>query len=90
MPKAGGSDVEQSGDQPVERTRREQARLYAAGVLGAIIVLFAFFNLRSVKVDWVAGSGHSPLILVIVIAFLVGAVVGRPLLSRLQESARRK
>ncbi len=41
-------------------------------VLAVLITLFAVFNLKKVKVDWIFGSGHAPLIVVIVISLLVG------------------
>jgi uncharacterized integral membrane protein len=31
-------------------------------------------NINQVKVDWIIGSGHAPLIVVIVISLLVGIV----------------
>ena len=38
------------------------------------MTLFAVFNLEDVKVNWVFGSGHAPLIVVIVLSVLVGVV----------------
>jgi uncharacterized integral membrane protein len=55
--------------------RREQARTGALLVLAVLITLFAVFNLGEVKVNWVVGSGHAPLIIVIVISLLVGIVL---------------
>ena len=55
--------------------RREQARTGALLVLAVLITLFAVFNLGDVKVNWVLGSGHAPLIIVIVISLLVGIVL---------------
>jgi lipopolysaccharide assembly protein A len=40
----------------------------------ALAIAFAVVNLNQVKVDWIAGSGHAPLIVVIVISLLVGVV----------------
>ena len=57
------------------RKRREQARTGALVVLAILITLFAVFNLDKVKVDWIFGSGHAPLIIVIVISLLVGVVL---------------
>jgi uncharacterized integral membrane protein len=57
------------------RSRREQVRTGALVVLAILITLFAVFNLKSVKVDWIFGSGHAPLIVVIVISLLVGIVL---------------
>jgi uncharacterized integral membrane protein len=57
------------------RSSRELARNGLVAVLGVYIVVFAVLNLDDVKVDWVFGSGHAPLIIVIVISLLVGIVL---------------
>ncbi len=44
-------------------------------LLAVLITLFAVLNLKQVKVDWIFGSGHAPLIIVIVISLLVGIVL---------------
>ncbi len=58
-----------------KRSRREIARTGALVVLAILITLFAVFNLKEVKVSYVFGSGNAPLIVVIVISVLVGAVL---------------
>jgi len=52
-------------------------RLRAAGpmLLAALFIVFAVLNLNQVKVNWIVGSGHAPLIIVMVISVLIGAVV---------------
>ncbi|HST56114.1 MAG TPA: hypothetical protein VLJ42_09505 [Solirubrobacteraceae bacterium] len=55
-----------------QRSRRELARTGGLVALAVLITLFAVFNLDSVKVDWILGSGHAPLIVVIVVSLLVG------------------
>ncbi len=58
--------------------RRGRAELLRSGgliALAVVVTLFAVLNLESVKVDWVIGSGHAPLIVVIVISLLVGIVL---------------
>jgi uncharacterized integral membrane protein len=57
------------------RSRRELMRTGAWVVLAVLITLFAVLNLDKVKVDWIFGSGHAPLIIVIVISLLVGIVL---------------
>lgn len=57
------------------RSRGEMARTGGLVVLAVLITLFAVFNLGDVKVNWVFGSGHAPLIIVIVISLLVGVVL---------------
>jgi uncharacterized integral membrane protein len=58
-----------------QRSRGEVARTSALVVLAILITLFAVFNLKEVRVDWVLGSGRAPLIVVIVISLLVGIVL---------------
>ena len=57
------------------RSRREMARTAALVILAILITLFAVFNLKEVKVNWVFGSGKAPLIIVIVVSLLVGIVL---------------
>jgi len=58
------------------RSRRQQTRTVAVLILAVAITLFAVLNVNEVKVDWVVGSGHAPLIIVIVISLLIGVVIG--------------
>jgi uncharacterized integral membrane protein len=66
-----------AAEQPpgTRRSRAETARTGSLLVLAILITLFAVFNLKEVKVNWVFGSGHAPLIIVIVISLLVGIVL---------------
>lgn len=57
-----------------KRLTREQSRATALVVLAVLITLFAVLNLRNVEVNWIFGSGHAPLIIVIVISVLFGIV----------------
>ncbi len=76
------ADVPPRGAAPA---RRDRARLVAAGVVGALIAVFAIVNLDQVKVHWLVTTGQTPLILVIGVAFLLGILV-----DRLAVRARRK
>jgi uncharacterized integral membrane protein len=58
-----------------QRSRRELARTGAMVSLAVLVTLFAVLNLKEVKVDWIIGSGHAPLIVVIVVSVLVGIVL---------------
>jgi uncharacterized integral membrane protein len=58
-----------------KRSRGELARTGALLVLAILITLFAVFNLKEVRVDWIFGSGRAPLIVVIVLSLLVGIVL---------------
>ncbi len=57
------------------RSRGELARSGGLVVLAVLITLFAVLNLKDVKVDWIFGSGHAPLIIVIVVSLLVGILI---------------
>jgi uncharacterized integral membrane protein len=66
---------ERAPKKAAKRGRGELARTGAMVVLAVLITLFAVFNLKDVKVNWIFGSGHAPLILVIVLSLLVGIVL---------------
>jgi uncharacterized integral membrane protein len=66
-------------------SRRERARLTAGLVVGGLALVFALVNLGSVKVDWIVGSAHSPLILVIVLSILIGVGIDRIAVSRARK-----
>jgi uncharacterized integral membrane protein len=65
--------------------RRERARLIAGVILGGLGLAFALVNLGNVKVDWILGSAHSPLILVIAVSVLIGVVIDRLAVSRARK-----
>ena len=58
-----------------KRTRRESARIWGLVVLAALTAVFAVLNLETVAVDWIFGTAHVPLIVVIVVSLLLGAVL---------------
>jgi uncharacterized integral membrane protein len=55
---------------------KENRRLVAGIVLGAAVAAFAVVNLDEVQVDWIVGSAQTPLIIVIGVAFALGAGIG--------------
>ena len=57
------------------RSKRERTRTVAIVVLAVVVTVFAVLNLNSVKVDWIIGSGHAPLIVVVALSVLVGAAL---------------
>jgi putative membrane protein len=65
-----------SSDRSLERSRRQRARLITGVVLGGLGVAFALVNLDEVEVNWIVGTWDTPLIIVIAISILVGAVLG--------------
>jgi uncharacterized integral membrane protein len=68
---------EEPPSKPARRSRRERSRTAALVVLAILITLFAVLNTDEVKVDWIVGSGHAPLIIVIVISLVVGVALMR-------------
>jgi uncharacterized integral membrane protein len=56
------------------RGRRELARTCALVLLAVLATLFAVLNVEDVKVNWIFGTDEAPLIIVIVISVLVGAI----------------
>ena len=62
--------------------RRHRRRVAAAAIIGALVTAFAFLNLNDVKVHWGVSTGQTPLIVVIVVAFLLGLVADRLILRR--------
>ena len=59
-----------------ERRHRRQARLVVGLALAGLGVAFAVLNLDEVEVNWIVGTWDTPLIIVIAISVLVGAVLG--------------
>jgi len=57
------------------RSTRERTRTGAMVLLAVVATLFAVLNTESVKVNWIFGSGHAPLIVVIVISLLAGILL---------------
>jgi len=65
-------------DSKPERERRSPVEMFRTGgliALAVLVTLFAVLNSEEVKVEWIIGTGHAPLIVVIVISLLVGIVL---------------
>jgi uncharacterized integral membrane protein len=60
-----------------ERTTGEWARLIGSVVLAGLAVAFAVLNLDEVSVNWIFGTWSTPLIVVIVLCLVVGALIDR-------------
>ena len=65
--------------------RRDRVRSIAGLILGGVGLAFALVNLGNVKVDWIVGSAHSPLILVIAVSVLIGVGIDRIVVSRARK-----
>ena len=55
---------------------RDNSRLLAIAILTGLIAVFAFLNFDEVEVNWIFGTGDTPLILVIALSLLVGFALG--------------
>ena len=55
---------------------KENRRLVAGLILGGLAAAFALLNLDEVHVNWILGSGRTPLIVVIAASFALGAAAG--------------
>jgi uncharacterized integral membrane protein len=62
--------------------RRRQATLIAVGVAVVLLVWFAVANLRDVRIDFWVFNRQAPLILVIVISGLLGALIATLIMRR--------
>jgi uncharacterized integral membrane protein len=66
---------------------KENRRLVAGAILGAVVAVFAVLNLDDVDVNWIVGSGNTPLIVVIAVSFAAGLALGY-LMRRTRERRR--
>jgi uncharacterized integral membrane protein len=82
------NQVPSQQDERAPASRRERARLIAGLILVGVGLAFALVNLRNVKVDWVVGSAHSPLILVIAVSVLIGVGIDRVAVSRARKHSK--
>jgi uncharacterized integral membrane protein len=63
-------------DQSQVSKPKSSSRDVAALVLGVIAIAIALANREKVKVDWIVGTWHMPLIILIALCLLIGIVVG--------------
>lgn len=69
-------------DGPAAESKRDRNRTIAVGILAVLAAVFALANLDEVKVSFLFGSVHMPLIIVIVGCLLIGAAIGSFLTRR--------
>jgi uncharacterized integral membrane protein len=69
-------------DDKTSLDRRRQATLIGVAIAVVLLVWFAVANLRDVKIDFWVYSRQAPLILVIVISGLLGALIGALVMRR--------
>lgn len=72
---AGGAPAKQKGSKG-GLLAKENRRLVFGLVIGAVVATFAVVNLDDVEVDWIVTTSQTPLIVVIALAFLLGALAG--------------
>jgi uncharacterized integral membrane protein len=85
---AGDPSLPEPAKERTPAEKRERARQAAGLVIAALGIAFAAVNLRNVKVDWIVGSGKSPLILVILVSVLIGAGIDRVAVTRARKRSK--
>jgi uncharacterized integral membrane protein len=85
---SGTAESSPSRPQRGGRSRSEQVRLVLAAVLGGLTVAFALLNTSDVAVNWIFGTFSTPLIVVILVSLLVGALFGFVLAKRASRPRR--
>jgi uncharacterized integral membrane protein len=73
-------DIEGTGSSKV--SRRQDARLVAIGMAAVLLGWFALANLGGVTINFWVHDSHAPLILVILISGLLGALIATLSLRR--------
>ena len=68
---------------------KENRRLVAGTILGALAAAFALLNLDKVEVNWILGSGRTPLIIVIAVSFALGAGLSSLLTAKKKRKSPR-
>ena len=64
------------GDAVVHEDRSISPKQVATAALVVVVVLFALLNLQGVSMNWVVGTTHTPLIVVVAVCSLIGLAVG--------------
>lgn len=64
------------GAGPAPRRRRVPAKQVFVVAAIAVLALFALLNTQRVKIDWIVTTTHTPLVLALLVAALLGALVG--------------
>ncbi|HEX2414554.1 MAG TPA: hypothetical protein VHJ37_04990 [Thermoleophilaceae bacterium] len=70
-----------------KRSRRESSRMLLVAGVSGLAGIFAVLNLDQVGVNWIIGTWETPLIVVIALSILVGALLGY-LVARRRASPR--
>jgi uncharacterized integral membrane protein len=71
-----GGDRPAGRDRAAKPDRRFEAKTLAALVLAGLLIAFAVANSQEVQVDFLVTSADVPLVVVILLSVLLGAVLG--------------
>lgn len=85
----GGGGTPAAGGGAKQVDRRHQASLVGVAIATALLVWFALANLNNVRIDFWVVSREAPLILVIVISGLLGALITALVMRRRSRNASR-
>jgi len=77
-----------SAPPPEGPSRRETvtAKTVAAVAVAILLIAFGLSNRDDVPVDWLVGTTHTPLIVVVVVSAVLGAILGA---AAVRKSSRR-
>lgn len=67
-----------------ERSTGETLRLVGGVALAVVLIIFALLNLNEVEVNWIFGTWSTPLIVVLVLGLILGALIDRLVIGRLR------
>ena len=71
---------------PPPKERDLRSKTIAAFAVALLLIAFGLSNRKDVPVDWLIGTSHTPLILVILVSAVLGAIVGG---AAVRKSARK-
>ena len=61
---------------PAPKKRDLKSKTIAALAVGVLLIAFGLSNRNDVPIDWLIGTTDTPLIIVIVVSALLGAILG--------------
>jgi len=88
MPEAKREPQAEPLGRPSAKSRRERTSQIVTFGLGGLVALFAVLNLDEVDVNWIVGTGQTPLIVVIAASLLLGSGLGYLLARRRARGSR--
>jgi uncharacterized integral membrane protein len=70
-----GGDATPSGPAP-GKSRNVTRKQATAAVVGVVVIVFALLNFQDVKMHWIVGTTHTPLIILVAVCLLIGIGIG--------------